>query len=214
MELYVFSEYQPKSREDTANLKKIAAEAVFSLANEFGGYGDRFQKCWLSDDEYYEKTFQANHMILLMGETVHSEDMNLKQDALIDHWPLKDIPPLIGHLATNPAIRGHKLPMHPAMEKVIRAYARQSCWRRFWRRRADTTDPIQMAALELLGQAQDWDVSKFKLIKFFQLNPVNALNQSKSFYSHRLFEEFRRMSVSERLAFAADYYLFTDTSAR
>lgn len=205
MGLYAWSRFQTVKPEEAVNLQKVAGGAVFSLANVFSAYGDRFQGCSLSDDEYYEITGQANTMILLLQETLGFED---QWNALEpDRWPLKDIPPLVGHLASNPAIRGHKLPMHPVMEKTIRAYARQRWWQ-LCRRRVDRTDPVQVAALELLGQKQDWDVKKFRLINFFQLNPGNMLvNDKKGFYSHRLFEEFRPKPISERLAIAADYYL-------
>ena len=85
------------------------------------------------------------------------------------------------------------------MENTLHAYARQ------WQQ-VDTTDPVQIAALELLGQAQNWEVKKIRLIKFFQLNPENMLNDREFLYSQKLLD-FRAKPISERLAIVADIYL-------
>lgn len=200
--LFVLSAFNPKKSEDMVNLQKVTSEVVFSLANTLGAYSDRFQFCSLSNREYYQKTTEANKMELSMGETfdlkfwIESSQVNLP----MLEWPLKNIPPTVGHLATNPAIRGNKLPMSPIIENTLQAYARQ------WQK-VDLTDPVQVAALELLGQKQDWDVRKFKPIKFFKLNPENMLNDKESFFSKRLFEEFRPKPFSEKLAILADRYI-------
>ncbi len=200
--LYALSAFSPKKSEDMINLQKVTSEVVYSLANTLVAFSDRFQFCSLSNGEYYQKITEANTMELSMGETldpefwIKSSQVNLP----MLKWPLKNIPPMVGHMATNPAIRGNKLPMSRIIENTLLAYARQ------WHK-VDMTDPVQVVALELLGQKQNWDVRRFRLIKFFKLNPENMLNDKDSFFSDRLFNEFRPKPFSEKLAILADRYL-------
>src|SRR6185369_1041512 len=70
--------------------------------------------------------------------------------AVAEKWPIQNLPPLVGHLATNQNLRGYKLPLHPAIEKVLLAEGSKNPT-------VDTTDPLQTAALELLGLKLIWD---------------------------------------------------------
>jgi len=68
MDLYILSAFQPKSPENVINLQKVASEVVFSLANAFNAFGEQSRKCSLPDEEYYQKTLQANTMSIHLSE--------------------------------------------------------------------------------------------------------------------------------------------------
>jgi hypothetical protein len=146
-------------------------------------------------NEYYAQARQLNLFTIGLNEAT-SYDLFV---AAFSKWPLPDIEPLVGHSVFNPDLRGKKLPLHPIVENVLLGFARR------WQGPADITDPVQVAARELLGEKVAWKVSTFKPIQRLQLNPNNVLNRSGFMFSGEL-EKFRNKPDSDRLAILAEFY--------
>ena len=200
MQLWVLSLEDFAQPEEVESLRQIARGAVLALANTIKSYSAIAPKSclsWKAYEEYDKYTPEANNFILFLNIT-HTAERPWLTTAMSTQWPLKNIPPMAGHLADNPAIRGHKLPMHPAIEGVLESYARLGS-------RVDVTDAIQIAALEILGQAQSWDIRKFKVNGFAKKNAANFLAADHFFFDGRA-QQFEKMPFREKLRVVGGLY--------
>jgi len=196
MQMFVLSQFQTQTPNDAIHMQIVAQEAVFAFANDVSRHADQLQRCALPMMEYYASAGELNRFGISLNETT---GLNLFVTAL-KMWPFSDTEPLVGHMAFNPEVRGKELPLHPIITNVLIGFARR------WDGPADTTDPVQVAARELLGEKVAWSVAGFKPIKRLQRNQNNVLHHKDFLYTEEL-EKFRAKPASERLAILAEYYL-------
>lgn len=183
---------QDHSKEN-AHLGSVARGAVYALSNQFVTAHNWFTNCSPQAEEASREAMSQGTMFsIATNETVSYENW-IK--AISIHWPLKGVIPMVGHMVTNPEIRGKKLPFHPVIELVLKDYAGQS---------VDLTNPLSVAARELLGEKLDWEIKKFESIPLCQINKKNFWHSTH--YVSKQTEDFRSTSFSNRLSVLAGFY--------
>lgn len=201
MSIYVISTFGLKGDDVSQNLQLIAKETVLAISKQLSLYADRFQNCGaLTQKDYNEKLQEVILFDIALRQTASDEQYAIATSA--EHWPLRDIMPDNGHWVINPDIRGNALPTGEDIGKILRSYAKPEAV-------IDYTSPTEAVARELLGTAETWDVTMFKPLPDTELPTINPQSDlgKLDFMSGKV-KEFRSVSIKERIAMLAKFYVF------
>lgn len=151
------------------DLARVTKDAVYSLANDFSQRGDWFRKCSMTPKGYRQISGESTAFQIGLKSIDKLDDAGII-DSL--RWPYPSIPPYVGNEVPNPDLRGRMLPYHLVAIKALLEFVKGNA--------TDVTDPILVAALELLGEKVEWNEKKFVPTPFFKVNPRHPLAQDSS----------------------------------